>query len=286
MKNITLIGAGTDLGVSVNGAHLGPRTILKKLSNDYKKILIEQDKNYIKSLDKLDLRKNEDEVNKFNKELYETIVKENNFCITLGGDHSLAIASGLASLKKHNNLGIIWIDAHLDYNTWATTITGNIHGLPLATLNGLNESLSTFHNGKYFNPKNTVVVGYRAYEENAKDEIENIKMMGVTVYTTKDIKEYGVNKILEQAFAIANNGTDGIHISFDLDVIEPNIAKGVSVKEENGINLDEVNEITSFLTKQDNIKSFDLVEYNPLNDTDSKTLEIATDILDKIISSK
>ena len=286
MKDVTIIGAGSDLGVSVDGASLGPKKIIEKINNNYKKILIEQDKNYVKSLDINDLRKNELEVNKFNTNLYNTIKKENNFCITLGGDHSIAIASGLASIKKNSNLGLIWIDAHLDYNTWKTTITGNIHGLPLASLNGLNRDLSEFHDGEYFNPKNTVVVGYRAYEENAMDEINNIKMMGVTVYTTKDIKEYGAEKIMEQAFSIANKNTNGVHISFDLDVIEPTIAKGVSVKEENGINLTEVDEITNYLTKQNNIKSLDLVEYNPVNDTDSKTLEIATNILDKFLEQK
>ena len=282
MKNITIIGAGTDLGVHIDGARFGPKKIIDTLDNNYKKILIEQDTNIIKSNDKNDLKKNEQEINKFNEKLYDTILNENNFCITLGGDHSIAIASGLASLKKNKNLGIIWIDAHLDYNTFLTTITGNIHGLPLATLNGLNKELSSFHDNTYFNPKNTVVVGYRAYEENAISEINNTSMMGVTVYTTKDIKEYGVKKIMEQAFKIANKNTDGVHISFDLDVIDPNIAKGVTVKEKDGLNLDEVNEITDYLTKQTNIKSFDLVEYNPLNDTDNQTLEIAKNILDKI----
>ena len=285
MKNVTIIGAGSDLGVHIDGARFGPKKILDNVSNNHKKILLEQDTNIIKSQDKLDLRKNEDKVNSFNKKLYDVITKENNFFFFFGGDHSIAIASGLASLKKHKNLGIIWIDAHLDYNTWETTITGNIHGLPLATLNGLNKELSEFHDNTYFNPKNTVVVGYRAYEDNAIDEINNTSLMGVTVYTTKDIKEYGIKKILKQALDIASNKTDGIHISFDLDVIDPNLAKGVKVKEKNGLNLDEVKEIINFLIKQNNIKSFDLVEYNPLNDSDNKTIEIASKILDEILKS-
>ena len=282
MKNITLIGAGSDLGVHIDGAHLAPKEIIKNFEN--KNILLEQDKNIIKSHDKNDLKKNIIEVNKFNKELYNIIINQKNFCITIGGDHSIAISSGLASLKKHKNMGLIWIDAHLDYNTFQTTITGNLHGLPLATLNGLNKELSEFHDNTYFNPKNTVVVGYRAFEDNAMSEINNIKTMGVTVYTTKDIKEYGVKKIMEQAFNIANKNTNGIHISFDLDVIDPEIAKGVTVKEKNGINLDEVNEIINYITKQNNIKSFDLVEYNPLNDIDNNTLLIANNILKKIIN--
>lgn len=281
MKKTIIIGAGSDLGVNIDGARFGPKQILENLNNE--NIIIEQDEKIIKSQDPKDLRKNLNEVNNFNKKLYNKILEQDKFCITVGGDHSIAIASGLASLKKHNNLGLIWIDAHLDYNTFETTITGNLHGLPLAALNGLNKDLSIFHQGNFFNPKNTVVVGYRAFEDNALDEINNIKMMGVTVWTTKDIKEMGIKKIMDMAYKIALNDTDGIHISFDLDVIDPNIAKGVTVKEKNGINLDEVHEIINYLNENNNIKSFDLVEYNPINDTDNKTLEIANDIIKKII---
>ena len=279
MKKISYYGAGSDLGVHINGASLGPKEILKNISNKH---IFEQDKNYQKSMDKKDMKKNLKEVNKFNQKLYQNIVNDKNFCITVGGDHSTAIASGLASIKKYQNLGLIWIDAHLDYNTFETTITGNLHGLPLATLNGLNEELRPFYEGNFFNPKNTVVVGYRAFEENANEEINNIKTMGVTVFTTNDIKDMGVEKIMELAFKIASNDTKGIHISFDLDVIDPEIAKGVTIKEKNGINLEETYKIIDIIKKQKNVKSFDLVEYNPLNDKDKKTIEIATNIIKKV----
>ena len=281
MKKI-LIGAGSDLGVHIDGASLGPEVILKK--KNLKKVLFKQDKNIKKSKTKNDLKKNLVDLNQFNETLYNFLKKEKNFCITIGGDHSIAIASGLASLKKEENLGIIWIDSHLDYNTFATTITGNLHGLPLAALNGLNKDLSKFHDSNYYNPQNTVVVGYRALEENALAEIRNIQTMGVTVYTTDDIKKYGVSKIMEEAFKIAFKNTSGLHISFDLDVIDPEIAPGVTVKEKNGINLQETKEIINFLnTKNKYLKSFDLVEYNPLNDRNDATLEIANYILENII---
>ena len=281
MKKI-LIGAGSDLGVHIDGASLGPEVILKK--KNLKKVLFKQNKNIKKSKTKNDLKKNLVDLNQFNETLYNFLKKEKNFCITVGGDHSIAIASALASLKKEKNLGIIWIDSHLDYNTFATTITGNLHGLPLAALNGLNQDLSKFHDGNYYNPQNTVVVGYRALEENALAEIQNIQTMGVTVYTTEDIKKYGVSKIMEEAFKIAFKNTSGLHISFDLDVIDPEIAPGVTVKEKNGINLQETKEIINFLnTKNKYLKSFDLVEYNPLNDRNDATLEIANYILENII---
>lgn len=281
MTKTILIGAGSDLGVHIDGTRLGPKAIINKLN--IKNTILEIDNNIIKSKDKNDLKKNLDELNNFNEKLYNVIKNENKFCITIGGDHSIAIASGLASLEKNNNLGLIWIDSHLDYNTFQTTITGNLHGLPLAALNGLNEDLSSFHKNSYFDPRKTVVVGYRAFEENAKDEINNIKTMGVTVFTTNDIKEYGVKKVMEMAYQIAINNTNGLHISFDLDVIDPIIAPGVSVPEINGITKEETNQIIDYLiTKRETIKSFDLVEYNPNNDKDNKTLDIALDIIKKI----
>ena len=285
MKNITIVGAGSDLGVHIDGARFGSKRIIDNLKFNFEKILIEQNNSYIKSQSKYDLRKNEQELINYNKKLYDTIKNIDNFCITIGGDHSIAISSGLASLRKSPNLGLIWIDAHLDYNTFKTTTTGNIHGLPLATLNGLNKELSIFHNNTFYNPKNTVVIGYRAHETNADLELNNIKQMGVHVYTTNDIKQKGVLNILEEAFKIANNNTDGLHISFDLDVIDPKIAMGVTVKETDGINLEETNQIIDFIIKQKNVKSIDIVEYNPLNDYNNQTLKIAIDILNKIINS-
>ena len=281
MQKATFIGAGSDLGVNVDGTRKAPNIILKSKPN---KIILEQNENIEKSQDKNDLKKNLDELNNFNKRLYESILKENNFCFMVGGDHSTAIASGLASLKKYENLGLIWIDAHLDYNTFKSTITGNLHGLPLATLNGLNKDLSKFHDGVYFDPKKTVVVGYRAFEDNANDEIENITTMGVTVYTTNDIKEYGVEKILSQAFSIALRNTNGIHVSFDLDVIDPNLAMGVTVPEENGLNKLELDKVIHYLHEnKKNIQSFDLVEYNPLFDKDNQTLDIVNSIIDNLL---
>lgn len=279
MKNVTLIGAGSDLGVHINGASLGPTYILNNFKE--KKILLKQSDNILKSTSSSDLKKNLKEVNLFNKKLYDLIKLENNFCITIGGDHSISIASGLASLSKNPNLGIIWIDAHLDYNTFDTTITGNLHGLPLATLNGLNNDLSNYHFGNYFNPLKTVVIGYRALEANQQAELANIKKMGVTVYTTDDIKKYGVDYILKDAFSKA----DCFHISFDLDVIDPKIASGVSVFEANGLDLSIVKDIfTNLKSKKDLIKSFDIVEYNPLNDLNNQTLKIAVKLIQEVIT--
>lgn len=282
MKNKVIIEAKSDLGLHINGANLGPSLIT---SNKDNKISIEKE-NCIKSTNPNDLKKNLKEVNNFNTKLYNTVLDcltNNKFPITIGGDHSIAIASSLASRSK-NNIGIIWIDAHLDYNTFETTITGNLHGLPLAAVNGLAKDLTPFTN-TFINPKNTVVVGYRAKEDNAKVEIDNILNAGGTIFTTDDIKKYGVKKVMEEAIKIASNNTDGIHISFDLDFIDPKDAPGVSVPEVDGIDKKTVLEVIHYLNNTHNIKSFDIVEYNPLNDKDNITLDIAKEILNYVINN-
>ena len=282
MKNKVIIEAKSDLGLHIDGANLGPSLITTNIDN---KISIEK-KNCIKSTNPNDLKKNLKEVNNFNTKLYNTVIdvlNNNKFPITIGGDHSIAIASSLAS-KSKNNIGIIWIDAHLDYNTFETTITGNLHGLPLAAVNGLAKDLTPFTDD-FINPKNTVVVGYRAKEDNAQVEIDNILNAGGTIFTTDDIKKYGVKKIMEDAIKIANNNTDGIHISFDLDFIDPIDAPGVSVPEVDGIDKKTALEVIHYLNNTHNIKSFDIVEYNPLNDKDNVTLDIAKEILDYVINN-
>ncbi|MCM1052362.1 MAG: arginase [Ruminococcus sp.] len=284
MKTI-LIGAASDLGVSVDGANLGPESIIRNLNKDIKNIIINQNSNFKKSLDKNDLKKNLTELNNYNENLYHNILKYNKeyFPLTIGGDHSIAIPSILASCKKNENIGVIWVDAHPDFNTFETTITGNIHGLPLAAVaNYHNEDLTFYHNGSFINPKNIVIIGARSID---KLELENLKDAGITYFTTKDLKEKGCQEIVTQALNIALKNTNKVHISFDLDIIDPLIATGVSVPEENGINLKEALTINELLLNNiDNIVSYDLVEYNPLKDKNNETLSIASTILNQVIN--
>lgn len=286
-----IIEACSDLGLDVDGTNLGPSIISKRLNNDNIKSIISLSKNnVIKEHNEENLKKNFNDFNIFNAKLFNAVretIKNDMIPITIGGDHGIAIGSALASIDMNDNLGIIWVDAHLDYNTFETTITGNLHGLPLAAINGLCKDLTEFSNNKFYNPKNTVVVGYRADEENKLEELANIEKSGVTVFTNDDINKFGIEEIMKKAIAIASDNTNGIHISFDLDIIDSNYAPGVSVKEENGIDLDTAYKITDIISNNLTlIKSFDLVEYNPLLDIDDKTLDIATNIINKIVNKK
>lgn len=282
-----IFGAGTDLGVNIDGASLGPVQLMNDLKAFYKgeSMMFEQDKDIIKSRNLSDRRKNEYEIEKFNTNLYKNMVdkiKEEYFPIMIGGDHSAAIASALASAKVNIDVGIIWIDAHTDYNTFETTVTGNIHGLPLAAINGYkNSELRYYHNGKVIQPSRTVIIGARSIDDAEKD---NVKYSGVTVFTTQDIKEKGIEAIMDEAFKIAGYKTKGIHISYDLDIIDPDIAPGVSVPEFDGINEEEAMQINEYIINHmKSVLSYDLVEFNPLRDVDRKTEQIALNLLAQVI---
>ena len=282
-----IFGAGTDLGVNIDGASLGPVQLMNDLKAFYKgeSMMFEQDKDIIKSRNLSDRRKNEYEIEKFNTNLYKNMVdkiKEEYFPIMIGGDHSATIASALASAKVNIDVGIIWIDAHTDYNTFETTVTGNIHGLPLAAINGYkNSELRYYHDGKVIQPSRTVIIGARSIDDAEKD---NVKYSGVTVFTTQDIKEKGIEAIMDEAFKIAGYKTKGIHISYDLDIIDPDIAPGVSVPEFDGINEEEAMQINEYIINHmKSVLSYDLVEFNPLRDVDRKTEQIALNLLAQVI---
>ncbi len=239
----------------------------------------------VKALDSKNEKRNLVSINNFNEELYKVVSKvvdDNEFPLTVGGDHIIAIASSLASIKKHKNLGIIWFDSHADYNTYPTSVTGNLHGLPLAVATHYEKTmLADFHDGPFYDPKHTVIVGGRDIDP---WEWENVIDSGVTVFSTKDIQKYGTEEICKKAFEIASNGTNGVHVSFDLDLIDPTVAPGVSVPAKHGINLKEAYELVDEIIKYSNIiKSADLVEYNPLLDKNDVTANIAKEILKKWI---
>lgn len=286
MKTI-VVGAGSDLGVNIDGAHLGPVQLINDLKSFYQgeTISILQDDKIIKSRNLSDRRKNEYEIDKFNTTLYNKMsekINEDYFPVLIGGDHSVSVASALASAKKYKNIGIIWFDSHTDYNTFDTTVTGNIHGLPLAAITGYkNHELRYFHDGEIIQPTKAVVVGARSIDDWERD---NIKYSGLTVFTTEDIREKGLKTVVEEAFKIAGERTKGIHISYDLDLIDPSVAPGVSIPELDGLNEEEAIELNKLILEHmKDIVSYDLVEFNPLKDENRKTEQIALNLLAQVL---
>lgn len=282
-----IFGAGTDLGVHIDGANLGPVQLMNDLKAFYKgeSMMLDRDPNIIKSRNLSDRRKNEYEIEKFNSTLYKSMVekmKEEYFPIMIGGDHSASIASALACVKGNVDVGIIWIDAHPGYHTFETTVSGNIHDLALAAINGYkNNELRYYHSGKIIQPSKTVIIGARNIDDGEKD---NIRYSGVTLFTTQDIKEKGIEAVMDEAYKIAGFKTKGIHISYDLDVIDPDVSPGVSTPEFDGLSEEEAMQINEYIIKHMNeVLSYDLVEFNPLRDVERKTEQIALNLLAQVI---
>ena len=281
MYNVIL--ASTDLGVHVDGTNLGPNVIVKYIENkNINEIIdIEKDK-IIKDKDHLNLKKNLDYINKFNSELYlQAYNSLKNGCIpiTIGGDHSLAIATALASRDFYKeDIGVLWIDAHTDFNTFETTETGNIHGLPLAAIAGLCKGLDDFANNNV-KPQNIFVLGARSIDK--KEKIVTNKA-NINVISTDYLLKHDTKEIIDNIFKAMPSK---VHVSYDLDLIDPFDAPGVSVPEIDGIRKKQAYEIMDCLKKyQQRITSFDLVEYNPTFDKNDKTLKIAIDILNKFMN--
>ncbi|MBQ2640355.1 MAG: arginase family protein [Bacilli bacterium] len=290
MKTI-IFGAGSDLGVHIDGASLGPGQLINDLQSFYKGEikLYKQDINIIKSRNLSDRRKNEYEIDSFNTALYNGILektKEEVFPITIGGDKTISIASSLASAKKfkNENIGMIWISAHADYNTFESTVTGNIAGLSMSAITGYkNHELRYYHDGNVIQPAKSVILGVRNIEDSEK---ENLKYSGINVITDEDIKTKGMENAINEAFEIASFKTKGIHICFCLDILDSDIAPGISIPIFDGMNEEQVIELNKLILKNiDNIISYDLLDFNPLKDEKRKTEQIAVNILAQVISA-
>lgn len=273
------VGACSDLGVHIDGTALGPRALFKDRDVNIKYFDMPTVK---KSLDPKDLKKNFTQLHQYLKDIYEYM---NGFCkddfvSLIGGDHSLAISSALSSVNRNGNIGLIWIDAHTDYHTMASTTSGNLHGLPCACINGYGDNdLFDFHQGNFIKPQNTVIIGAHSIDDG---EYINLDKTKTKVFTMDEVNERGIKEVFNEALSIALDGTDGIHLSYDLDFLDPKIAPGVSTAVKNGASMSIYEELLAEIVKyRKNFASFDLVEYNPLNDIDEMTKKLALRIIDE-----
>lgn len=282
-----IFGAGTDLGVHIDGSSLGPKQLMNDLQAFYKgeSMMFDADKSIIKSRNLSDRKKNEYDIEKYNENLYKNIVekiKEEYFPIVIGGDSSVSIASTLASAKANTDIGLIWIDAHCDYHTFESTTSGNIDGLSLATVTGYKcNELRYYYDGKIIQPSRSVIIGGRSIDDKEKD---NVRYSGINVFSENDLREKGFEEVFDEAFKIASYKTKGVHVVFDMDIIDPEISPGISSPAFDGLTEDEAMLINEQLVKHiKEILSYDIVEFNPLRDIDRKTEQIALNLVTQII---
>jgi arginase len=227
------------------------------------------------------------------QQVYDTArrsLDEGAIPLVLGGDHSLgagsvAAAAHWARSARKLPIGLLWIDAHGDMNTPATSISGNVHGMPLAALLGPEPSdLSTIGG---FSPKvlpaHTVLVGVRNLDEREKVAVRDSH---VNVFTMKDIDRQGVASVVEQAVNLAGNGTAGIHVSFDLDACDPGIAPGVGTPVKGGLDYREAHMLMEIVADSGLLTSFDLVEINPTLDVRNTTAQLGAELAASALGMK
>ena len=179
--------------------------------------------------------------------------------------------------REGKPIGLLWVDAHGDMNTPATSLSGNVHGMPLAALLGPEpaELARIGTASPKVLPAHTVLVGIRNLDEREKVAVRD---SGVHVFTMKDIDRQGIASIVEQAVNLAGNGTAGIHVSFDIDVCDPLIAPGVGTPVKGGLDYREAHMVMEIVADSGLLTSLDLVEVNPTLDVRNTTAQLASEL--------
>jgi arginase len=297
---VEIIGVPVDLGAGRRGVDMGPSAIriadleprLEQLghkvldSGDIDVMIPETQKVGAGKLRyKAPVLAASDELRK----MVEKSLGEGRLPLVLGGDHSIAIGSVAGSTnhfaRQGETLGLIWFDAHGDANTPDTTPSGNIHGMSLAVCLGQGDT--DFVNLGERAPKvlarNTVLIGIRDLDPGERDML---KKSGVTVYTMRDLDERGMRDVVDEAIRLASDGTAGIHLSFDLDVVDPEDAPGTGTPVWGGITYREAHLAMEMLSDRGQLVAIDLVEVNPVLDTQNMTGILAAELAQSLLGKR
>ena len=219
----------------------------------------------------------------------ERIIGLEHFPLVLGGDHSIAIGtvSGLAAFaaSQGKKLGLLWIDAHGDINTPETSPSGNIHGMPLATLLGFGAGELTSIGGASakISPANVALVGIRSLDSGEKKRLQET---GVQVHTMSDIDRHGVPRVMTKALSRVTDGTDFVHVSLDLDAVDPAVAPGVGTPVKGGLDYREAHLIMETIADAGVMTSLEVVEVNPILDAGNASAEFAVELVQSAFGKK
>lgn len=217
------------------------------------------------------------------------LVQQNKPFALLGGDHSCAIGtwSGVATAlaRQDGELGLIWIDAHMDSHTFETTATGNIHGMPLAALLGYGDvSLTHILMPRFkIDPQRLVLIGIRSFEA---EEEKLLQRLGVRIYNMEAIVKHGLDAVFSEAIAYVKENSLKFGVSLDLDAIDPFDAPGVGVPEADGISGENLCQVLVQLRQEASLIGVEVVEYNPYHDKADKTQKLIKEILLSIFGVK
>lgn len=287
--NIHLIGVPIDLGAGRHGADLGPAAIRyadldKKLRQlgytviDEGNLPVPGAETSLSHESKLQHLEPILEVCSTLAATVARIAAAGDFPLIIGGDHSLTLGSATGVAKVHTPPGLLWIDAHGDFNTDQTSPSGHIHGMPLAALAGYGDerlvSLGGF--SPKVNPAHIAVVGVRDLDAG---ERKLLRAAQVHVFTMQDIDHIGITAVIAQALEITTSGTGGLHVSFDIDALDPREAHGVGTPVRGGLTYREASVVMEQIAASGKMTSMDVVEDNPLLDNKNRTAVMAVDLV-------
>lgn len=295
-KYISLIGVPLDLGADRRGVDMGPSAIryakvierLQELGyevDDRGDIVVRRPDSYYSDNSKL---KYLDEIERVNMELCRVVdgeIAKGCFPLVLGGDHSIAIGTIAGVLQHKKNLGVIWFDAHADINTPETSPSGNIHGMPVAVSMGFGNDRLTAIGGKgaKLDPKKFVMIGIRDVDPG---ERSRLRELGVNVFTMHEVDILGMAKVVEQAIEIATDGTDGVHLSFDMDVMDPIYATGVGTPVMGGLTYRESHLAMGLISEAKIVSSAEFVEVNTVLDNRNQTARMAVTLMSMLLGER
>ncbi|WP_213411629.1 arginase [Xylanibacillus composti] len=296
-KTVSILSVPFDLGAGRKGVHLSPNAILQagleqRLADAGVSCVLEGEvvppstgKGKQNTADNL---KNLEEVVTVNEKLadrVEAVVRKGQFPLVLGGDHSIAIGT-LSGLTRHyKNLGVIWFDAHSDLNTAETSPSGNIHGMSLAVGLGMGDPRLTKikEGGHPIKSKHVVIIGARSIDEGEKAYIND---SGVTCFTMHDIDQMGMEEVIAQTLDLLRDTTDGIHLSFDVDSLDPLEAPGTGTPVKGGVSYREAQFALRLLHESGLITSAEFVEVNPTLESDNATAEVALEFIASLLGEQ
>jgi arginase len=216
----------------------------------------------------------------------EAIVSDGLFPIFLGGDHSISIGtvSGVARGRAGARTGVIWLDAHADFNIPETSPSGNVHGMPLATITGRGHPnlVEIGGPGPSVHAEDVVLIGLRSVD---LEERNLLREAGAKVYTMKEIDAYGVARIVRQALRDLAH-VDRVHLSFDLDALDPEVAPGVGTPVRGGLTYREAHLVMELINEAGIVTSLDVVEVNPILDVKNGTAALAVELMESLMGRR
>ena len=216
----------------------------------------------------------------------ESVVRAGNFPLVIGGDHSIAVGTMGGAAAVEPRQGLLWIDAHADYNTPETSPSGNIHGMPVAAILGHGPEALVRVGG--VSPKalddHTVIIGLRSVD---RGEAERLEASNITYFTMHDIDLRGIQSILEEAFSVLTaDGVDRVHLSFDADAIDPRHAPGTGTPVVGGFTYRESHLMMELLADADIITSAEFTEVNPVLDDQNQTAELIVELIGSLAGQR